>query len=394
MMNMSNTTPRAEVIRMLKQWIHDGTLAAGEPLPAERALAAQLGVPRTTVRRAIAVLEKEGVVSPCHGRTRLVNEQRGSSSLMQQTIVILGDAFTPHPALVDGGYSCFVGFGAQEEIQRRRHYAMVISPDRLDDDTVQYLSTTDLTGILVPEGTHDRFSNAVIDCFKSARVPVVAAGDSSAAQGFDRVVSDHDDGAHQLCTYFIEQGCRRILLALRGRVKAYWTEARKNGYRRAMADAGLAPLPVLETVPFAEPKGLDPAEVCEAWAHYWAGYLFPYFTGDTPVDAIMVTNDGDALFVAAACRLLGREPNKDIRIGGYDNFWFHSWMRPYEDSCPMASVDRRNTEQGAEMVRLLLERRAGKLPAGPQVRLVKPRLVLADEMQGRAARLASHPHPG
>ena len=36
-------SPRSRVIRSLKQWIADGSLAAGEPLPSERELSVRVG---------------------------------------------------------------------------------------------------------------------------------------------------------------------------------------------------------------------------------------------------------------------------------------------------------------------------------------------------------------
>ncbi len=46
-------------------------LAPGDPLPAERALAEQMGVARMTVRQAVAGLAREGMVRSIHGRGNL-----------------------------------------------------------------------------------------------------------------------------------------------------------------------------------------------------------------------------------------------------------------------------------------------------------------------------------
>jgi GntR family transcriptional regulator len=46
-------------------------LAPGDPLPAERQLAEQLGVARMTVRQAIAALAREGLIRSVHGRGNL-----------------------------------------------------------------------------------------------------------------------------------------------------------------------------------------------------------------------------------------------------------------------------------------------------------------------------------
>ena len=51
-----------EVLTVLVQRVIDGTYAAGTRLPAERALAAELGVTRTSLREALRQMESMGVV--------------------------------------------------------------------------------------------------------------------------------------------------------------------------------------------------------------------------------------------------------------------------------------------------------------------------------------------
>ena len=61
--------PAAErVRRLLIDQIHSGLLRPGEQLPAERDLATQLGVSRSTIRQALAALENAGEVRRVPGR--------------------------------------------------------------------------------------------------------------------------------------------------------------------------------------------------------------------------------------------------------------------------------------------------------------------------------------
>jgi DNA-binding FadR family transcriptional regulator len=66
------TTPEGrtpdEVRRALAERIGSGQLRPGQRLGAERALAAELGVSRATLRQALAVLEEGGVVRRVPGR--------------------------------------------------------------------------------------------------------------------------------------------------------------------------------------------------------------------------------------------------------------------------------------------------------------------------------------
>ncbi len=48
---------------LLRDQIHDGTLAPGDPLPSELRLAQEYGLSRTTVRQAIAILRAEGLIN-------------------------------------------------------------------------------------------------------------------------------------------------------------------------------------------------------------------------------------------------------------------------------------------------------------------------------------------
>src|SRR6202021_927808 len=57
-----------EVRRALTERIGNGQLRPGQRLGAERALAAELGVSRATLRQALAVLEEVGVVKRVPGR--------------------------------------------------------------------------------------------------------------------------------------------------------------------------------------------------------------------------------------------------------------------------------------------------------------------------------------
>src|SRR5690554_4775463 len=56
-----------QLYRALRAAIVDGTLAPGAKLPATRALAAELGLPRTTVLLAFEHLAAEGYLAGRHG---------------------------------------------------------------------------------------------------------------------------------------------------------------------------------------------------------------------------------------------------------------------------------------------------------------------------------------
>jgi len=83
----------------LRQQILGGTLAPGEPLPANSALAAQYGVSMSLANAAVAQLEREGLVLVGHGRPTTVRPRRRyraevTGARWTGGDVISGEAFT------------------------------------------------------------------------------------------------------------------------------------------------------------------------------------------------------------------------------------------------------------------------------------------------------------
>ncbi|MGA8458074.1 MAG: GntR family transcriptional regulator, partial [Streptosporangiaceae bacterium] len=65
---MSSARASEDVRRVLADQIATGDLRPGQRLGAERELATELGVSRTTLRQALAVLEESGMVRRVPGR--------------------------------------------------------------------------------------------------------------------------------------------------------------------------------------------------------------------------------------------------------------------------------------------------------------------------------------
>jgi GntR family transcriptional regulator, transcriptional repressor for pyruvate dehydrogenase complex len=77
------------VSEQIRRAIHIGTYLPGDKLPAERQLAEQLGVSRTTVREALRVLEGEGYLESHRGATGgiVVLDQSASEERIRPVVV-------------------------------------------------------------------------------------------------------------------------------------------------------------------------------------------------------------------------------------------------------------------------------------------------------------------
>lgn len=373
------TPPRIEVVNTIKEWIASGELAAGANIPAERILAQQLHVQRPTIRRALKILESEGLVKTLGPRTKVVTQRQQA---MAHSIVVTA---LPQPSTVGSPWGKSMLKAVMDTVGDRGYNLILIHPERATERDIETLVSGCPSGVVVPEvffedgRMHLQWSHSLA----RLGIPMVVYGGNPELANFDRVVSDHEHGAYELTRLLLSRGCRRILMLFATRPNdAYWVEGRRKGYERALAEAGIEPLPMVSYRPETILTTRNMEDVFEASQRKAASYLLEYvgpLAKGKPVDAVMTPSDGETFSVAGACRLLGVTPGKDVQIVGYDNYWREAWERKRETAYPLATVDKHNSAIGRELVQLLLDRIEGKIPAEPQVRVVPPQLLITEE---------------
>lgn len=371
-------SPRMKVVHSIKKWIEDGELSHGEAIPSERTLSERLHVQRPTIRRALRILEKEGVVQTLGPRTRIVAER---NEPMAHSIVIASLAKDVTQGKKNGaGWTAAMVTAAMEAVVGGGFNMMLLHPERGTEESLRQIISGCPSGVVIPELTdkydlHLRCSQMI----SAAGIPLVVYGGSPELENLDRVVSDHEQGAYELTRLLIERGRKRIVMLFDCTAEWYWVQGRIAGYKRAMAEAGLPALPFVSYSFGALTSPPWTREYLDEQARFVVvallDYLGPLAKGP-PVDAIMLSSDGSFAPVAAACRLLGATPGKEVDIVGYDNYWLESWEHKVEAAGPLATMDKQNIQIGTELVNLLVDRIEGKLPAEPQVRVVRPKLVL------------------
>ena len=375
----NQNSPRNRVLSHLRAGISDGTYAAGSRLPPEQKLAQMLGVSRPTIRQVLTLLEKEGTINSTGGRLRLVsgdgqNTHKNSlSRVLKDTILVL--------SIGTGGISCkyhqpgwasWIDQGVFEETDRHHLHHMALRLSRLGDADWKQLLEAMPYGVVVTDllGQGDEGLER-IGIWKERGLPVVVYGDAPEMQAFDRVSSDHEQGGYLLTRALLEAGRANILTM--GSVEPhYWFTDRYKGYCRAMQEFGQAPLPAMELpdVPYVD----DFQERFNLEYRHLTGCLAPHIIA-TKVDAIIASSDGLVPATIAACRALGKVPNEEIVIAGYDHYWEDLSQRIFENEPPLFSIDKCNAKAGEELVKLLNERVAGTLPPEPQKRLIAPVLI-------------------
>lgn len=381
-------SPREQVIRNVMELIRQGSLSPDSEVPAETLLAEQFGVSRGTVRSGLAVLAARGVIEK-RGRRMHVAAKAvdGGSLLMNRTIILLGFADKDEAIRKrNSGFMDAIPAGALEEVMERDMHSLWLNVARLQGGEIDELMSIRPGGILLfsPVRPASVFENAVRRLSVSG-IPMVTSVQGSLGEGVDHVLPDHAEGARLLTRELLSRGCRRILCYLPRTRTEYWVTARYRGYCTAMREAGLTP----ELLPETCYWGYD-YDGADAWkescfqkeVRLAAGYLLDWFKpGAFCPDAILAKTDWDVPVLAAALRLLGREPGKDVTIVGYDNkIKFNGWSR-LEPYIPPLTVDKRNGEIGRRMATRLLTHIENPESWRPENILVAPGLIETESVK-------------
>jgi DNA-binding LacI/PurR family transcriptional regulator len=376
--------PRSRAIRGLRDLISQ-RYGAGDWLPTEQELCIQLNVSRGTLRTAMKLLEGEGLLRAQAGRGRMVTS---GAELASKTVMRDAVAVVTHESSANGprhpGTDLFIQMSAIESIGRAGLHALMVRPDRAASEVLRSLAAERPRGVvLLRRVLESNPAREVLDELKAAGASVVMYGDLPELSDFDSVVSDHDAGSYLLTKWLLSQGRRRILrfwplsadtdYADR---RPEWLMQRDAGFERAMREAKITPMPAIV---HQDPIARDNTEEnFKTFMHLSAGQLMPYLSQPGAVDAIMVTSDGVLASTAAACRLFGITPNREVLLVGYDNFWPDDARRKFEPIIPAATVDKRNQIIGEQLIDLLLARAGGKLGESAEHRLVQPQLLVPD----------------
>lgn len=315
-----------------------------------------MGVDRATVRKALHRLQNDGLVRTGNrGERYLAKPMRGSGDLMQHTVALIGSAVgSPRAGHAAPGWADQLTQAAHRQILSRKLHVITVNADQIAEGGVNALLDSPPRGAILADVFDRRHSlRDMAQALHDRQVPVVVYGDDPELSPFHRVVSDHNAGCRMLTRWLLDQGRRRPMMFAEADSVGYWLDQRRAGHEAVMAEAGLAPRPML-SVPPVNVSG-DPAQQFEVRSRLLAAYLMDHLAGPEAVDAILCPSDGQTFYAAAACRRLGKVPGRDVLIVGYDHYWPDSPERRFEQAVPAATVDKDNPRIGQELVNLLLD---------------------------------------
>ncbi|MFC0848193.1 LacI family DNA-binding transcriptional regulator [Streptomyces noboritoensis] len=232
----------------------------------------------------------------------------------------------------------------------------LVGSDRERRRLAQYLTGHRVDGVLLV-GVHA--DDPLPELLEQLDMPVVISGPRSEDEPLASVDSDNFAGARAAVAHLVARG-RRSIATITGPLDVYGARRRLDGYRAALAEAGLP----------AAPHLISPADFTEEGGRRAMADLL----GRAPeVDAVFAASDVMASGARQVLRERGRRVPEDVSLVGFDDSAIARHMEP-----PLTSVRQPIEEMGRAMTELLLAQIAAGEPS-------RPRLVLPTELVVRSS---------
>ncbi|MER5552936.1 LacI family DNA-binding transcriptional regulator [Streptomyces sp. NPDC002793] len=228
--------------------------------------------------------------------------------------------------------------------------------DRERRRLAQYLTAHRVDGVLLVSVHAD---DPLPDLLEQLGMPSVISGRRHAAETLPSVDSDNFEGARAAVDHFIARG-RRSIATITGRLDVYGAQRRLDGYRKALADAGLDP----------DERLIAPADFSEEGG---ARAMRELLERRPDVDAVFAASDVMAAGARQVLRESGRRIPDDVALIGFDDSAVARHMDP-----PLTSVRQPIEEMGRTMTRVLLQEIASRSSADTAEG--RPRIVLPTEL--------------
>lgn len=228
--------------------------------------------------------------------------------------------------------------------------------DRERRRLAQYLTAHRVDGVLLVSVHAD---DPLPDLLEQLGMPSVISGRRHAAETLPSVDSDNFEGARAAVDHLIARG-RRSIATITGRLDVYGAQRRLDGYRRAVAAAGLDP----------DERLIAPADFSEEGGVRAMRELLERRPG---VDAVFAASDVMAAGARQVLRESGRRIPDDVALVGFDDSAVARHMDP-----PLTSVRQPIEEMGRTMTRVLLQEIANR-SSGDRTE-ERPRIVLPTEL--------------
>lgn len=332
-----------QVASAIEEIIETRSMGDGRAIPSERALAASLGVSRTTVRAAIQLLVDRHRLYRVPGSgtyVRSIGEvaEPPAQGGIANRVVAFSVLELANPWFVE------LTKGVQSALRKQNLHCLfsISNYDLANEHRFLDLLRRErcVSGLLIAPLQYKHQSTQIYEQLRETKLPFVFVSHHIAEVNADYVVVDGHSGSYEAVSYLVRLGHRRIGYVSCHTPAADTTcESRMQGYLQALQEHNLTPLPTSHFV-----------DVKQGFA---AGFrAMDELLKLTPrPTAVLAFNDAMAIGAYRRAREAGLGIPRDLSIIGFDNTeQAASW------EVPLTSVDPSAGVVGQHAVNVLLHR--------------------------------------
>ncbi len=310
----TRTTKKLDIVfEELERRILEKKWKVGDQIPTEAELTVEFDCSRSTVGKAIARLEHGGLVAR---RTRAGTHVISNTKINAVPPPLLNAFAFVYPSNQhEGVWRTVRGFQeAAHELERRALLMSTGANVEKEMEIVSRLGEFDIKGAVVfpmriDQQSHPRYSEMIANC----PFPLVLVEVNLPESGRPAVVVDGFDAGYVMTRHLLDRGLKKIgFLANYAWVAT--TRDKYQGYRRAMAEAGIEDVGVLSLLePEMRPSYDDPLrEPTELAA--------TYLETRSEVEGVVCSSDFLALGLLKAAEVNGLRVPEDLKVVGIDDF--------------------------------------------------------------------------
>lgn len=348
--------------------IKSGELSPGDKVLSERETCETYHVSRTTARNALLTLENEGFVTRIIGSGTYVRDLRSGLKFDAASTGTIGFILCRHHYPVRTLREDYFYFDVMEGIHghlkaKGGHLLTCYSDKEGEDAEALAALAGKVDGVLLGEVQ----SEALLRDAVRIRLPCVLVNPSvdSVHFDFDTFTIDNLAGAYKAVQHLIGLG-HRTIGCIQGPMDAHSARDRFEGYRRALAEAG---------IPF-RPDLIQPTE---NWTIEQGVAAIQAFIARSPsTSAVFCSND--TLAVGAIKGLIGtRIVPDDVSVIGFDDYTIAAHNTP-----ALTTMRSPSLEQGRQACAQLLNRIGGVRMPVTSV-LLSPELIVRESTRSPKA---------
>lgn len=329
--------------QVLRQRIDEGRYRAGQRLPSEAELCREFGLSRSCIRKALALLRDEGLVSSAHGTGHFVTRDRPAETPVRDTALVMAIKFaewgTTHVACL------LYNLLEQHVVQGGARFTHIpLASGARAEDIARQVEQSGAPRVVVDLAAHEVLTSDVLLWHLledvGCRVVTTTFRGPTFAAPFDQVCVDWAAGTRRAVEYLIGRGHRRIVFA--GYDGVDWSDDRRGAFLAAMHKAGRwqygEPAPC---VAYPGPIRYDRPGHPESGIAATAAEHLLRVLGSEPADGVLCAND------ALAMELRARAPRRSLpELVGYDN---SVWAMEHS-VCSVAMDLRRHADAVMELL--------------------------------------------